>query len=216
MARRLMPLVLVGSFLLGLGFPIYAHITSLQRKVGVLEELLVAGEEHSRQLASRLSDTEFRLYITSFIASYRPPVSATELATEVLELAKAWGGSDYRALALHVAAIGAVETHWQPHRRGRLGEIGPLQVRPTTAADLGFKATELVDWRKALAAGVEYLVGICLERASGDRALASAYYNAGPYQDKEQALHRARDYMTSVELIRVGLEDGWSSLVASL
>lgn len=77
-------------------------------------------------------------------------------------------------------AVMAVESSYDPSKVGSVGEIGLMQVRPTTAAMLGFRgnAAELADPATNIHYGVTYLAG-AWRKAGGDLCRALMKYRAG-------------------------------------
>ena len=77
-------------------------------------------------------------------------------------------------------ALMAIESSYDPGRVGTVGEIGLMQVRPATAAMLGFKgsAAELARPEVNMHYGVAYLAG-AWKQAGGDLCRALMKYRAG-------------------------------------
>jgi len=63
--------------------------------------------------------------------------------------------------------------------RGADGEIGMMQIMPTTGKGMGYVNKDLFDPQKNIEAGVKYLKK-GLDSAGGDPRLAAIYYNGGP------------------------------------
>ncbi len=114
------------------------------------------------------------------------------------------GRSDYRAAAKKEAlatglpadiadAVMAVESSYNPSRIGGVGEIGLMQVRPATAAMLGFGGTaqELADPATNIHYGVAYL-STAWRLAGGDLCRALMKYRAG--HREETMTQRSVDY----------------------
>ncbi len=87
-----------------------------------------------------------------------------------------------------VKAVVWRETRFNPHRRGRAGEIGLMQIRPATAGDwalaervAGFTPENLLDPGTNTLAGAWYLEKLLKRYARTDNPLpyALADYNAG-------------------------------------
>ncbi|BAS27331.1 lytic transglycosylase domain-containing protein [Limnochorda pilosa] len=76
-----------------------------------------------------------------------------------------------------VVAVGQTESDWNVRALGRRGEVGPMQVMPSTFRALGGR--DPWDWRENVDLGTRYLA-MMLQLAGGDVRLAVAYYNAGP------------------------------------
>lgn len=190
-------LVLVGILLAG-----YQSLRETRRVLAMTHSQLVTTKENLARVTAELTESQFELAILRWIASCRPDVSASELTTAVIEATRRWGGSHYQQLCLDVVALGEVESQWHTNKVGLLGERGPLQVKPGTAADMGCESASLGNWHATLVAGVRYFATVCLPRAKGDRRLAIAYYNAGPYRDGAEALQLAHRYVRAVEMAR--------------
>jgi hypothetical protein len=63
--------------------------------------------------------------------------------------------------------------------RGKDGEIGMMQVLPSTGKGIGFDEKALLDPQKNIEAGVEYLRRALIATGNNPK-LAAAYYNGGP------------------------------------
>jgi hypothetical protein len=103
-----------------------------------------------------------------------------------------------------VDAVVRIESRYDPTAVGSIGEIGLMQVRPKTAALLGFQGTsaELAEPRTNLRYGVGYLAK-AWRLADGDLCRALMKYRAGHGSDKMSALsieycRRARQHLASV------------------
>lgn len=81
-------------------------------------------------------------------------------------------------------AVMAVESSYDPSKIGSVGEIGLMQVRPATAAMLGFRGSpaELADPATNIHYGVTYLAG-AWRKAGGDLCRALMKYRAGHGMD---------------------------------
>jgi soluble lytic murein transglycosylase-like protein len=79
-----------------------------------------------------------------------------------------------------VDAVALVESAYDPSRIGDAGEIGIMQVMPSTAAMLGFQGSEaqLADADTNIRYGVRYLAG-ALRLAEGNLCRALMKYRAG-------------------------------------
>jgi len=190
------------ALVLGLFIALYSQLMLTQEQLVSIRGELLSAEALAMETMEELRDAQFELHLVSCIAAYRPNIPATELAAEVFALARQWGASDPYALCLDIIALGGVESEWRTDQVGKLGERGPLQVKPATARDMGLTTLEFSDWRRTLAAGVRYFARVCLPRAQGNRKLAIAYYNAGPYRDSDTALRLANRYVSNVEFAR--------------
>jgi hypothetical protein len=103
-----------------------------------------------------------------------------------------------------VDAVVRIESRYDPTAVGSIGEIGLMQVRPKTAALLGFQGTsaELAEPRTNLRYGVGYLAK-AWRLADGDLCRALMKYRAGHGSDKMSALsieycRRARQHLAAV------------------
>ena len=112
-----------------------------------------------------------------------------------------------------VDAVVRIESRYDPTAVGSIGEIGLMQVRPKTAALLGFQGTsaELAEPRTNLRYGVGYLAK-AWRLADGDLCRALMKYRAGHGSDKMSALsieycRRARQHLAAV-----GIEIGTSTV----
>src|SRR5215213_3496709 len=159
-------------------------------------------------------DVEWRL------ASLPLPLDLEPIATSaVLDIASASRALKDRstylpAIAQEAAASGVppalvdavvrIESRYDPTAVGSIGEIGLMQVRPKTAALLGFQGTsaELAEPRTNLRYGVGYLAK-AWRLADGDLCRALMKYRAGHGSDKMSALsieycRRARQHLAAV------------------
>jgi hypothetical protein len=103
-----------------------------------------------------------------------------------------------------VDAVVRIESRYDPTAVGSIGEIGLMQVRPKTAAMLGFQGTaaELAEPRTNLRYGVGYLAK-AWRLADGDLCRALMKYRAGHGSDRMSALsieycRRARQHLAAV------------------
>ncbi|UVF22501.1 transglycosylase SLT domain-containing protein (plasmid) [Microvirga terrae] len=103
-----------------------------------------------------------------------------------------------------VDAVVRIESRYDPSAVGSIGEIGLMQVRPKTAALLGFQGTaaELAEPRTNLRYGVGYLAK-AWRLADGDLCRALMKYRAGHGSDAMSALsieycRRARQHLAAV------------------
>jgi hypothetical protein len=112
------------------------------------------------------------------------------------------------ALPVDVAdAVAYVESAYDPSVVGDVGEIGLMQIRPTTAAMLGFRGSEaeLFDPATNVHYGVRYLAQ-AWRLANGDLCRALMKYRAGHGSEEMSPLSvqycaRARSYLESVKSV---------------
>jgi hypothetical protein len=132
-----------------------------------------------------------------------PPAIPDQL-TVVEEMRPPRGRAAYLALLTREAdklglppavadAVAGVESSYDPTAVGKVGELGLMQVRPTTAAMLGHKgpATELLKPETNIRYGVAYLAK-AWELARGDLCRALMKYRAG--HGEEQMTPLSIDY----------------------
>jgi hypothetical protein len=101
-------------------------------------------------------------------------------------------------------AVATVESAYEPGARGAAGEVGLMQVRPSTAAMLGFRGSleQLADPATNIRLGVKYLAGAW--QATGGRLCDTLMkYRAGYGEDSISLrsviyCRRARDYLASI------------------
>jgi soluble lytic murein transglycosylase-like protein len=86
-------------------------------------------------------------------------------------------------------AVVAVESGYNPGAVGNVGEVGLMQVRPQTAAMLGYKGTaaELMDPEVNISYGVRYLAK-AWELAKGDLCLTLVKYRSGHGESRMTSL----------------------------
>lgn len=77
-----------------------------------------------------------------------------------------------------VFAVVYVESRFRPDAVGHAGEVGLMQVKPSTASVYGFTKEDLYDPINNVCAGSRYLHRML--RKYGDMRLALVAYNAGP------------------------------------
>jgi Transglycosylase SLT domain len=101
-------------------------------------------------------------------------------------------------------SVAAIESGYDPAAIGTVGEIGLMQVRPETAAMLGFKGdlTELARPEVNIHYGVAYL-GRAWQLANGDLCRALMKYRAGHGEETMSALSvtycgRARAHLAAM------------------
>lgn len=82
-------------------------------------------------------------------------------------------------------AVVAVESGYNPKAVGKVGEVGLMQVRPQTAAMLGYKGTtaSLMDPEINILYGVKYLAK-AWKLAKGDVCLTLVKYRSGHGEDR--------------------------------
>jgi len=98
-----------------------------------------------------------------------------EYAMKVRHAAEAMGVNPTLALA-----IAYQEGKFRPNTpRGADGEVGMMQIKPATAAGLGYSMKDLMNPEKNIEAGVKYLKE-ALDVTGNDIRLAPIYYNGGP------------------------------------
>ena len=109
-----------------------------------------------------------------------------QFAQEVADKAKLMGVDPRLAVALAFR-----ESKFDPSAIGADGEIGLMQVLPSTAKGMGFSAEDLRDPSKNIEIGLTYLKQN-LEKFEGNSAMAAAAYNAGPnhpfFSDADKSL----------------------------
>ncbi len=101
-------------------------------------------------------------------------------------------------------AVATVESNWDPAAQGADGEVGLMQVLPSTAAMLGFRGgpAELADPATNIRLGVTYLSGAWF-LAGGNLCNALMKYRAGHGEDaisprSADYCERVRQYLASV------------------
>ena len=101
-------------------------------------------------------------------------------------------------------AVATVESNWDPAAQGADGEVGLMQVLPSTAAMLGFHGdpAELADPATNIRLGVTYLSGAWF-LAGGNLCNALMKYRAGHGEDamsprSADYCERVRQYLVSV------------------
>lgn len=145
-----------------------------------------------------------------------------ELEARVGELERYWGDmdriadlvpADYRQLVVDtarahdldpraLAALGWVESRWNPDVVGAAGEVGIMQILPETGAwiaeRLGVEEYDLRDPRTNVKFGAAYLRWLIQETGSIDEAFAR--YNAGPAWETRAPV-AARSYVDRVRTV---------------
>jgi soluble lytic murein transglycosylase-like protein len=98
-------------------------------------------------------------------------------------------------LAVNVAKV---ETRNQCGLVGSHGERGPLQIRPSSAAGLGYKNIARASCQVQLNAGMAHLA-LCYKIAKGNWFRTAACHNGGPGAIKGKRIkHSVRNYVRSV------------------
>jgi len=97
-------------------------------------------------------------------------------------------------------AVVEVESNFNPRARGRAGEVGLMQIKPTTARGIGYRGSTkaLYDPATNLEWGMKYLAG-AHKRANGDLCGTILRYNAGHYAKRMNPV--SRRYCTKVKRI---------------
>ena len=105
-----------------------------------------------------------------------------------------------------VDAVVSIESQYQPHRVGRAGEIGLMQVRPTTAAFLGFRGsvTQLAEPETNIRFGVSYLAK-AWRLAGGDLCRTLMKYRAGHSSRKMNAASAGYCRRARLHLAAIGM-----------
>ena len=100
-------------------------------------------------------------------------------------------------------AVAQIESAYNPQASGALGEVGLMQIRPETAALLGYRGTAsgLFEPETNVYYSVAYLAG-AWRRANGDLCRALMKYRAGHGEERMSAFsveycRRARSYLAS-------------------
>jgi hypothetical protein len=88
-------------------------------------------------------------------------------------------------------AVVEVESNFNPRARGNAGEVGLMQIKPTTARGMGYRGSTkaLYDPKTNLDWGMRYLAG-AHKRASGDVCGTILRYNAGHYAKRMNPISR--------------------------
>ncbi len=88
-------------------------------------------------------------------------------------------------------AVVQVESNFNPKARGRHGEIGLMQIKPSTARGVGFRGSSkaLYQPKTNIKWGMKYLAG-AHERAGGDLCGTILRYNAGHYARRMNPVSR--------------------------
>lgn len=106
-------------------------------------------------------------------------------------------------------AVVRIESGYNPAAVGSVGEVGLMQVRPATAAMLGFKGThaELADPETNIRYGVAYLAK-AWRLAGGDLCRALMKYRAGHGEDSMSPLSAEYCRRARVHLAAIGWSPG--------
>lgn len=108
-----------------------------------------------------------------------------------------------------LAALGWVESRWNPQAVGSAGEIGIMQIMPDTGKEiahrLGLKEFDLADPATNVYFGAVYLRQLVREHGTLEDALAA--YNGGP-RWRERAPQTARGYAHRVRQVMNGGDPG--------
>ena len=103
-----------------------------------------------------------------------------------------------------VDAVAFVESAYDPSATGQAGEVGIMQVMPSTAAMLGFQGNraQLADVDTNIRYGVQYLAG-AVRQADGDLCRALMKYRAGHGEETMSArsveyCRRVREHLAAL------------------
>jgi len=145
-----------------------------------------------------------------------PPPALPDQLTIVEEMRLPRGRHAYVALLVREAdkqglppavadAVAGVESSYDPTAVGQVGELGLMQVRPTTAAMLGHKgpATELLTPETNVRYGVAYLAK-AWRLAKGDLCRALMKYRAGHAEERMTPLSVEYCRRARVRLAAIG------------
>lgn len=93
--------------------------------------------------------------------------------------------------------IAHIETRLNCKAVGRAGERGPMQIKPSTARDLGYKGEDggLSDCRTGAKYAMMYLRA-ALNKANGNLYYAAVLYNAGLYTKKKKSAYAEKAIRT--------------------
>jgi soluble lytic murein transglycosylase-like protein len=163
-----------------------ASPAGIERAAAVRREI----EQQNAEVTARLEAAERHLAALQRIAPIVPP----RYREAVLEAA---AHNDLDPLDL--AAVGYVESRWDCTAKGSAGEVGCLQLLPSTAAQVarhvGLTTYDLADPSTNIALGAAYLRMQVTAEGGIDRALAA--YNGGPAAMERKPLS-ARAYLGRV------------------
>lgn len=120
-------------------------------------------------------------FISGLISAYYPSIeNAGSIARQIVFISCEEGLDP-----LFVASVVSAESSFKTHARSSIGALGLMQLRPSTALDVGKRrgarhsAFKLTDPKVNLRLGVAYLKEL-EQRYQGNRYLALAAYNWGP------------------------------------
>ncbi|HLN61731.1 MAG TPA: lytic transglycosylase domain-containing protein [Symbiobacteriaceae bacterium] len=108
--------------------------------------------------------------------------SIADLAPEAYRMPTVLAARRYQVDPRLLAAIVTVETEWDPHAVGLHGELGLMQILPSTGAHLakeaGLTEYDLAEPATSLMLGAQYISALVSQYGTIQRALAA--YNGGP------------------------------------
>jgi len=94
-------------------------------------------------------------------------------------------------------AVAYQESKFRPNvKRGADGEVGLMQIKPSTAAGLGYSMQDILKPEKNIEAGLKYLKE-ALDVTGNDIRLAPIYYNGGP--DTFRKFASGQDYDPKID-----------------
>lgn len=178
-------------------------------------------EERAAEVASQAATAALEVNVHRRLAELEGRIA--ELEARVGELERYWGDmdriadlvpADYRQLVVEtarsldldpraLAALGWVESRWNPDVVGAAGEVGIMQILPETGAwiaeRLGVEEYDLADPRTNVKFGAAYLAWLIREN-HGSIDAAFAAYNGGPNAMERKPL-AARSYVDRVRTV---------------
>ncbi len=118
-------------------------------------------------------------YATMASASRRSSITVPDGRQEIGRLIEQAARAEGIPVSLAHAVV-QVESNYNPRVRGQAGEVGLMQIKPSTARAMGFRgsASALFDPATNLRWGMRYLAG-ARELAGGDICGTILRYNAG-------------------------------------
>jgi hypothetical protein len=123
-----------------------------------------------------------------------------EYAMKVRQMADELGVNPTLALATAYH-----ESKFRPNvKRGADGEVGLMQIKPSTAAGLGYSMQDILKPDKNIEAGLKYLKE-ALDVTGNDIRLAPIYYNGGP--DTFRKFASGQDYDPKIDTYLKGLKE---------